>query len=245
MRGINKVLTAATAVGLAASMAACSSSGSSAGSTGGSTPTSKAPVSTSAPAPATSKAAPTPVGAFKTLTKGTTTVVPAASFVKALGSLNVKLGLSGKAKMTKQGIAFPITGGNATIYKKGTVTPYVQGVVNHQGSGLTLSAGGTTVTLQNFVINPGNNSNLTGSVLVNGKQAFPAGTPLFDLDGNTLKTPTISNGYATLSGTTIYVSQAAAGALNTVFKLKGTKNALPTTKEAIEVGTAIIHVTGK
>ena len=245
MRGINKVLTAATAVGLAATMAACSSSGSSSGSTGGSQPTSKAPATTSAPAPATSKAAPKPEGAFKTLTKGTTTVVPAASFVKALGSLKVTLGLSGKAKMTKQGLAFPITGGNATIYKTRAVTPYVQGVVKHQGSGITLSAGGTTVTLQNFVINPGNNSNLTGSVLVNGKQAFPAGTPLFDLDGNTLKTPTIgSDGYATLSGTTIYVSQAAAGALNKVFMLKG-KTALPTTKEAIEVGTAIIHVTGK
>ncbi len=244
MRAITKVLTAATAVGLAATMAACSSSGSSGGSgnTGGSQPTSKTPTTSSAP---TTSAAPKPVGAFNTLTKGTTTVVPAKSFTSALSSLGVKLGLEGKAKMTSQGIAFPITGGNATIYKKGTVTPYVQGVVKHNGSGLTLSAGGTTVALENFVINPGNNSNLTGKVLVNGKQAFPAGTKLFDLDGNTLKTPTISGGYATLQGTTIYVSQAAAGALNKVFKLAGTKKALPTGFEKIEVGTAIIHVTGK
>lgn len=217
MRGITKVLTAVTAVGLAATMAACSSSGPSK----------------------------TPVGKFTTLTQGTTTVVPAASFVSALTSLGVTPGLTGTATKTSEGFAFPITGGNATIYKKGAVTPYVQGVIDHDGSGLTLTAGSTVVTLENFVVNPGNNSSLTGSVLVNGQQAFPAGTKLFDLDGSTLKTPTISDGYATLSGTTIYVSQAAAGALNKVFKLTGTSKALPTGFEKIEVGTAIIHVTGK
>ena len=219
MRTTTKILTAVTAVGLAASMAACSSSGPSK----------------------------TARGTFKTLTQGTTTVVPAASFGKALKSLGVALAPEGKATANSNGsVSFPITGGNATIYNKGAVTPYVQGVIDHNGSGLTLTAGKTVVTLENFVIHPGNNSVLDGKVLVNGKVFAPT-APLFDLDGSTLKTPTISSktGYATLSGTTIYVSQTAAGALNTAFALKGTKNALPTTKEAIEVGTAIIHVTGK
>ena len=44
--------------------------------------------------------------------------------------------------MTGTTVSFPITGGNATIYKKGDVTPYVQGKIEHQGSGLSLTGGG-------------------------------------------------------------------------------------------------------
>ena len=52
----------------------------------------------------------------------------------------------------------------------GNYRPYVQGLLNHDDSGLTLSAGDTTVTLENFVVNPGS-SKLYGDVLVNGQVA--------------------------------------------------------------------------
>jgi hypothetical protein len=215
MRGITKVLTAVGAVSLAVTMTACSSSG------GGT---------------------PKPEGAFKTLTGQSTTVVAAPTFLSALTSLGVKLGLVGKATMPTPGdLSFPITGGNATIYKKGAVTPYVQGVVDHQGSGFSLTAGSTVVDLENFVVNPGNDSNLTGDVIVNGGTPMK-GVRLFDLDGSTLQTPTIKAGVATLSGTTIYLSSAAATALNGVFKLTGAKALAGDMK--VKIGTAIIKATG-
>jgi hypothetical protein len=219
MRVTTKLLTGVTALGLAATtMTACSSS------------------------------AKKPVGQFKTLTGNTTTVVLDPGFIAALGTLKLTPGTFGTAKIQSTGgntdAIFPITGGNAKIYKKGDVTPYVQGEVDHAGSGLTLAAGGTTVTIKDFVIHPGNNSNLTGEVDVTagGKTTVAAKSlKLFDLDGNTLQTPTISSdGVATLQGTTIYLSAEAAKALNGVFKT----NALAGGQK-VKIGTAIIKATGK
>ena len=211
MRTTTKVLTAVTAVGLAASLAACSSSSS-----------------------------PKPEGKFTTLTGNSTTVVAAASFVKALGTLGLTPGLVGKATSPAAGeFSFPITGGNATIYKPGSVTPYVQGTIDHQGSGLSLTAGKTVVDLENFVVHPGNDSNLTGEVIVNGGSPMK-NVRLFDLDGSTLKTPTISGGVATLQGTTIYLSAVAAKALNSVFKTTALAG-----DHKVLIGTAIIKATGK
>src|SRR6478609_2025052 len=125
MRNYQKVAAATVAVGLATSLAACSSSG------GGDKK---------------------PVGQFKTLSGNSTSVVLDAGFVKALGALKLAPGLIGTAKMANGTVSFPITGGNATIYKKGTVTPYVQGVIDHNGSGLSLTGGPTKVDLKNFVV---------------------------------------------------------------------------------------------
>jgi hypothetical protein len=210
---MTKALTAVTAVSIAATMTACSSSSSS---------------------------KPKPVGQFKTLTGQSTTVVLDAGFLKALTTLKLTPGLIGGAKLDGANLSFPITGGNATIYKKGDVTPYVQGEVDHQGSGLTLKSGATTVALKNFVVHPGNSSNLTGEVDVNGKQ-FAKSVKLFDLDGSTLQTPTISSaGVATLQGTTVYLSSEAAGALNKVFKTTALAG-----DQKVKIGTAIIKATGK
>jgi hypothetical protein len=219
MRVTTKVLSGVTALGLAATMTACSSDDKK-----------------------------KPVGEFKTLSGNSTTVVLDPGFIAALGTLKLTPGPFGTAKIAQAGgntnAVFPITGGNAKIYKKGDVTPYVQGEVDHDGSGLTLAAGGTTVTLKNFVVHPGNNSNLTGEVDVTsgGKTTVAAKSmKLFDLDGNTLKTPTISSaGIATLEGTTIYLSAEAAKALNGVFKT----NALAGGQK-VKIGTAIIKATGK
>jgi hypothetical protein len=219
MRGLTRALAGVTAVGLAATIAACSSD-------------------------------PKPQGKFTTLTGNTTTVVFAPAFLKAVTSLGVTPGGFGTAKLGASGAdttaSFPITGGNATIYKKGDKTPYVSGEIDHSGSGLTLAAGGTTVTIKDFVVHPGDNSNLTGEVDVTaaGKTTVAAKSlKLFDLDGNTLQTPTITDGVATLQGTTIYLSADAATALNGVFKLTGAK-ALAGGKKVM-IGTAIIKATGK
>jgi hypothetical protein len=215
MRTYQKAAAAVVAVGLATSVAACSSNGDDK----------------------------KPVGQFKTLSGNSTSVVLDAGFVKALGALKLTPGLIGTAKMANGTVSFPITGGNATIYKKGDVTPYVQGAVDHQGSGLSLTGGATKVDLKNFVVHPGNNSNLTGEVdvVAGGKTTVAAKSlKLFDLDGSTLKTPTISKaGVATLQGTTVYLSAEAAKALNGVFKT----NALAGGQK-VKIGTAIIKATG-
>lgn len=209
MRTVTKVLTGVTALGLAATMTACSSD----------------------------KKSAKPVGQFKTLSGNTTTVVLDSGFLSALTSLKLTPGLIGGAKLEGANLSFPITGGNATIYKKGDVNPYVQGEVLHDGSGITLKSGATTVGLKNFVIHPGKNSNLTGEVDLNGK-VFAKSVKIFDLDGSTLKTPTISSdGVATLEGTRVLMSKEAAGALDTAFKTDAVKTGLL-------IGTAIIKATG-
>ena len=92
----------------------------------------------------------------------------------------------GTAELTKAGsLVFPITGGNVKYFEPGTVSPYVQGEIDHDGSGLSLTAGGTKVDLENFVVDPGK-SQLTGKVSVDGKTAAPS-APLFFLDGRTLQ----------------------------------------------------------
>ena len=118
--------------------------------------------------------------------------------------LKVTPGPVGDAEISKDGVAsFPITGGNVIYYDpSSSVRPYVQGVIDHEGSGLSLTAGKTEVELTDFVIDPGT-SELTGTVSVNGKEAATDAL-LFDLDGSTLEPlKTNSDGTATLEGTTV------------------------------------------
>ena len=94
-------------------------------------------------------------------------------------------------------------------YKPGSVSPYVQGVIDHASSGLWLTGGGKTVKLDGFVVDPGK-SVLTGKVTVDGKVAVPS-APLFFLDGRTLE-PLKADGYGTavLQGTTVKLKAEAA-----------------------------------
>ncbi|WP_375474717.1 hypothetical protein [uncultured Jatrophihabitans sp.] len=180
-----------------------------------------------------------PVATLKTVTGNTTAVKLDAGFVSALTTLKLTPGITGTAKLDAATgtVSFPITGGHVTVYKKGAVNPYVQGELDHNGSGLTLTAGATKVTLQNFVVDPGKNSKLTGEVLLNGKTAAPAGTTLFDLDGSTLKPITITNGVADLTGTRVLLNSGAAKLLDTAFKTTAVKGGLL-------IGVATIMATG-
>ena len=90
----------------------------------------------------------------------------------------------------------PISAGNVTYLKPGTVSPYVQGKIQHDGSGLSLSAGGTEVELTDFEIDPGT-SKLYGNVAINNEPAADHAF-LFQLDGSTLK-PLLLVGIATIT----------------------------------------------
>jgi hypothetical protein len=181
---------------------------------------------------------PKPVAQIDQLTGSSTAVALDKGFVDALTSLKVTPGPLGDAKITKAGSAvFPITGGNVTYYKPGSVSPFVQGKIDHAGSGLSLTAGATEVSLEDFVVDPGT-STLTGKVLVDGKEAA-ASAPLFFLDGRTLQPlKTVDGGkQAVLQGTTVKLKQEAADLLNKTFKIDALKAGLKIGVAKITVDT--------
>ena len=172
------------------------------------------------------QAKPEPAAKVDSLTGRQTAVTLDSGFVEALTSLKVAPGPVGDAKISDKGVAsFPITGGNVTYYEPGTVSPYVQGRIDHDGSGLSLTAGDTKVELTDFVVDPGK-SVLTGTVSVNGEEAVPS-APLFFLDGRTLEPlKTGSNGTAILEGTTVKLKAEAAQLLNDTFKIDALEEGL-------------------
>ena len=176
---------------------------------------------------ASSKSTPEPAAQIDQLTGRSTAVTLDSGFVEALTSLKVAPGPVGSAEITETGSAvFPITAGDVKYYKPGTVSPYVQGKILHEGSGLSLTAGSTKVVLRDFLVDPGK-SVLTGNVLVNGKMAAEA-APLFFLDGSTLEPLSVKTSDMTgvLTGTTVKLKQEAADLLNKTFKIDALKAGL-------------------
>jgi hypothetical protein len=191
-------------------------------------------------APTTSKpkAAATPVATIPSLSGKDTAVTLDKGFVEALGQLELTPAPVGSAQITKQGVAsFPITGGNVTYYTPGTESPYVQGEIDHDGSGLSLTGGGKKVELTDFEVDPGR-SVLTGKVTVDGAVAAES-APLFFLDGRTLKPlETNDNGTAVLEGTTVKLKQEAADLLNQTFGTDALKAGFVIGVAKITVNTA-------
>src|SRR3954464_709484 len=184
------------------------------------------------------KAAATPVAQIPSLTGKDTAVTLDSGFVQALGTLKLTPAPVGTAEISKAGVAsFPITGGNVTYYTPGTESPYVQGMIDHDGSGLSLTGGGKTVELTDFKVDPGK-SVLTGKVSVDGQVAAES-APLFFLDGRTLKPlETNDNGTAVLEGTTVKLKQEAADLLNRTFGTDALKAGLVIGIAKITVDTA-------
>ena len=157
-----------------------------------------------------------PVAEVPALSGETTAVKLDAGFVDALGQLKLTPAPVGDGTIENGSATFPITGGNVTYYEPGTVSPFVQGRIDHDGSGLSLTGGGKTVELTDFVIDPGK-SVLTGTVTVDGEEAA-ASAPLFFLDGRTLEPlRTTDDGRAVLEGTTVKLKAEAADLLNQTF----------------------------
>lgn len=180
--------------------------------------------------------APKPVASIDALKGESTAIKLAPSFAKALKKLKLTPGVLGSAKLKKGSLIFPITGGNVTYFKPGTVSPYVIGQIQHQLSGFSLSAGGTQVNLVNFNVDPGA-SRVYGDVKVNGKVAA-TDAYLFALDGRTLKPLKSKKKVAILQGTKVKISKVAAPLLNKTFKTKAVKPGLL-------VGTAKITIRTK
>jgi hypothetical protein len=201
-----KLLIAGVALSAALGLGACSSDDATASDTSSSSSSEQI-------------ARPEPIATLPAIPAGGTTAVALdADFVAALGTLGLTPGTIGGATLADGSISFPITGGTVTVFDKASgYKPYVQGTLFHQGSGLSLTAAGTTVELTNFTVDPGTPARLFGDVSVNGELAVPS-APLFDLNGNTLEPITVdSSGNAILQGTTVELSPEAAELLNTTF----------------------------
>ena len=180
---------------------------------------------------------PEPVAQIDALSGQKTEVTLDPGFVEALGTLKLTPAPVGDAKITKAGVArFPITGGNVTYYEPGTVSPYVQGEIDHEGSGLSLTGGGKVVELTDFVVDPGA-SVLTGKVSVDGEVAAES-APLFFLDGRTLEPLRASGSTAVLEGTTVKLKDEAAMLLNDTFGTDALKGGLVIGVAKITVNTA-------
>jgi hypothetical protein len=205
-------LAAAVAASAALGLGACGASSSPQLSTAADQVTHQAP-----PATATVPAVP----------GGSSAVALDSGFTSALQQLGLTPGTVGTATLANGSVSFPITGGTVTVYDKKTgYRPFVQGVLFHEGSGLSLTAGDKKVELTNFVIDPGDPARLFGDVYLNGQQAAKD-APLFDLDGSTLKPITMdANGAAVLTGTRVLVSPEAAALLDQTFGTTAVKGGL-------------------
>ena len=202
-------LSLAAAGALVFSLAACSNMGGT-----GTTDPSTAPTSSSTP-----DVAPEPVVTIDALTGDNTQVAVDAAFLDAITGLGLTPGVTGGASLSEAGVLeFPITGGNVTYYDpEQDYRPYVQGSIEHEDSGFTLTAGDTTVELKNFVIDPGT-SKLFGDVYVNDELAAED-VFIFKLDGSTLMPLAADEeaGTGVLEGTRVLISEAAAPLLNETF----------------------------
>ena len=158
---------------------------------------------------------PKPVASIDALQGESTAITLDQGFVDALTSLKLTPGTVGEGKLADGALSFPITGGNVTVYKPGTVSPYVIGQIQHEGSGLSLTAGKTKVELTNFNVDPGV-SRVYGDVSLNGKPVVSSAY-LFTLNGNTLKPLASEGSNAVLEGTKVFISPVAADLLNKVF----------------------------
>ena len=180
--------------------------------------------------------APTPVAEVSDLSGKSTAVTLDEKFTAALEELKVTPGPVGDAKISEKGVAsFPITGGEVKYFEPGSVNPFVQGEIMHEGSGLSLEAGDTKVELEDFVVNPGN-SKLTTTVSANGEVAAEDAETFF-LDGTNLKPLETKGDQAILKGTEVTLTEDAAELLNETFEVEAFEKGLPIGEAKITLNT--------
>jgi hypothetical protein len=182
-----------------------------------------------------------PIATIPDLTGQSSSVRLDSGFTDALTQLEVTPGVTGDATLADGSVRFPITGGNVTVYRPGDANPYVQGRIEHDGSGLSLTKGDTEVRLTDFVIDPGNPATLSGKVSAGG-QTIAESAVLFDLDGSTLQPiqTDAGAGTATLTGTTVRLSSTAATALNQAFGTDAIRGGL-----TIGIATIVVNLPGQ
>jgi hypothetical protein len=163
------------------------------------------------------------VTAIPSLTGVGTSVILDAGTAGALKGLGVAVAPSGSAtfEASTSTITFPITSGYAEIHSDPAFKPgYIVGSVVHEGSGFTLTAGKTVVSLSDFVVDPGN-SMLYGTV-----GGIGPSIPLLSLDGTNVKV-TMESGNVVLFGTVAKLTETATGALNKAFNTTALKAGTP------------------
>jgi hypothetical protein len=147
------------------------------------------------------------------LQAGFTAVKLDVGFTAALSSLQVDLGTLPRSGVYQGQAYFPIVGGAIDFSN-------AKGEIPHAG-GLTLTAGTTRVELSDFVIDTFDTKPvLTGLVVVN--DSIVDRIPLFDLElpaGFTLPLQPTNRRFITLADVGVKLNAAAAGALNSVFKV--------------------------
>lgn len=159
-----------------------------------------------------SESTPKPIASIDSLSGVDTQVTLDQGFADALTTLGLTPGVTGDATLVDGALHFPITGGNVDYYGPA----HVQGEIDHDGSGITLTGGSTVVGLSDFVIDPGT-GRLTGTVTANG-DVVADDVFIFSLDSSTLKPLTEdADGNAVLDGTRVLVSADAAALLNKTF----------------------------
>ena len=157
-----------------------------------------------------------PVVEITDLPGGTTEVILDPAFLAGLQTLRLTPAPVGTAVVSAEGVAsFPITGGNATYWTPGTEDPFVQGLINHDGSGLSLEGGGVRVELTNFDVDPGK-SLLMGDVSTDGTSVVQD-APLFFLDGSTLEPLRTEGSDVVLEGAEVKLTKAATDLLNQTY----------------------------
>ncbi len=168
-----------------------------------------------------------------TIIGGTTAVRVTAD----LGTLGLTLGTTGTASLSTSifGVAralFGITGG---VLDPGTLA----GNILHDGSGVSFTAGDTTLTAANFIIDTVNSS-ILGDVAVNGT-SLASDAPLFSFDLSNLPAPAALVDLADPK-LPLIITATAAGVFTQVFgtrDLTGAQFGLAATSPELAMSTAI------
>ena len=172
--------------------------------------------------PSGASTTPDTVTAIPALTGVGTTLTLNAGTAAALTGLGVKVAPEGTATASGSAITFPITSGYVEIHSNKHHLPgYIEGSIEHYGSGLTLSAGTTTVTLSDFVVDPGD------SYLYASVNGVPDKAPLLQLDGRKVTVSKNGSGEVVLNGTVANLTNAAATALDSAFGTQAIKGGTP------------------
>jgi hypothetical protein len=165
---------------------------------------------------------PDTVTAIPALTGVGTTLTLNAGTAAALTGLGVKVAPEGSATASGSSVTFPITSGYVEIHSNKHHRPgYIEGSIEHYGSGLTLTAGTTTVTLSDFVVDPGD------SLLYASVNGVPDKSPLLQLDGRKVTVSKDGSGDVVLNGTVANLTNSAATALDSAFGTQAIKGGTP------------------
>ena len=176
-----------------------------------------------------------PTASFLSLKGVSTSVDLDAGTAKVLADNKVTVAPIAPATATTTGgtttVSFPITEGYVAVYPPSEPS-YIRGTFSHVG-GLKFTAGGKSLELTDFIVNPGN-STLTATV--EGASA----ASILDLDGTNVKVTQDAQGQTRLDGTIAKLSQTGAEALNKFFNVSIFKAGIPLGEvHVVATGTAV------